>query len=30
VYGKDFGPEDTRRALAEAPTERPAEFRAER
>ncbi len=30
VYGKDYGPEDARRALAEAPTERPAEFRAER
>jgi len=30
VYGKDFGPEDTRKALAEAPMERPAEFRAER
>jgi hypothetical protein len=30
VYGKDFGPEDARRALAEAPAERPAEFRAER
>ena len=30
VYGKDYGPEDTRRALAEAPVERPEEFRAER
>jgi hypothetical protein len=30
VYGKDYGPEDTRRALAEATPERPAEFRAER
>lgn len=30
VYGKDFGAEDTRRALAEARPERPAEFRAER
>jgi predicted dinucleotide-binding enzyme len=30
VYGKDYGPEDTRRALAEAVPERPAEFRAER
>jgi hypothetical protein len=30
VYGKDYGPEDTRRALAEASPERPTEFRAER
>jgi predicted dinucleotide-binding enzyme len=30
VYGKDYGPEDARRALAAAPTERPTEFRAER
>jgi 8-hydroxy-5-deazaflavin:NADPH oxidoreductase len=30
VYGKDFGPDETKRALAEAPTERPAEFRAQR
>ena len=30
VYGKDYGPEDTLRALAEAPVERPAEFRAQR
>lgn len=30
VYGKDYGVEDTRRALAEASPERPEEFRAER
>jgi hypothetical protein len=30
VYGKDYGPEDTLRALAEATVERPAEFRAQR
>jgi 8-hydroxy-5-deazaflavin:NADPH oxidoreductase len=30
VYGKDYGPDETRRALAEASAERPAEFRAER
>jgi predicted dinucleotide-binding enzyme len=28
VYGKDYDVEDTRKALAEAPPERPAEFRA--
>jgi hypothetical protein len=30
VYGKDYGPEDTKRALAEATPERVEEFRAER
>lgn len=30
VYGKDYGPEDTLRALAEAPRERPEQFRAQR
>ena len=28
VYGKDYDVENTRKALAEAPPERPAEFRA--
>ena len=29
VYGKDYDVEKTRKALAEAPPERPADFRAE-